>query len=357
MFSAKSVNGAKPFIYKSVTVSQIEQENRIFGKNPGFVIQSADETFRINIRPQTSLMLFKVVQTVFVHLDDVAGFELNLGNELLLQLATKEMPYEELLRLPVDVRAVALEVIFEQILDHVDQHSGGQSSFHSPDHISHREALNFSYLLTLTGQNNQERTLAQIRTDAQGADWLAAHLKRLPHAIDNDLGSLPMTGRVEAGRTELSFTEVRNLAPFDIVMTDSLFNQDNPEVRVRFSQQCVLIAAVVQPNQILIQDIHPFETELPGMIPDEIEIHEPSGPPLGDIPVELVFEIGAIRIPLGKLRQLQPGFTLQPAASIDPHKPVIIRANGVAVGHGEIIRIEDRLGIRILDFNGGPISE
>jgi type III secretion protein Q len=69
-----------------------------------------------------------------------------------------------------------------------------------------------------------------------------------------------------------------------------------------------------------------------------------------EIPVKLVFEIGATQMLLGQLRQLQPGFTVALDEPLDMKQPVTIKANGVVVGAGEMVLIDDRLGVRILDF-------
>ena len=78
---------------------------------------------------------------------------------------------------------------------------------------------------------------------------------------------------------------------------------------------------------------------------------QPSDLPVDDIPLQLVFEVGRTELALGELKHLQPGYTIQLEETIDKHKPVTIKANGVAVGQGEIVLIDEYLGIRILAFN------
>ena len=284
-------------------------------------------------------------------MDDNTGFEASLEDEFVLQLTSELMPFEELLSLPDDIRAVALEVALENILDRIDRHSGCRSSIREPGLAVLQEGLDRSLLLSLTRQKDGFRSIARIRTNDGGIGWLAAKLGRLPHKIDHPLDRLPIAGRVEVGRVVLPLAEIRELAPFDIVLAGGGFNQDLPDVFIRFSDRCVLAATVVQPSKILIQEVSPNERKSPGMPLDKKQTAGQSGPPIEDIPVELVFEIGAIRVPLVELRQLQPGYTLQPDVPIDPGKPVTIRANGVAMGHGEIIRIDNQLGVRILDFD------
>jgi type III secretion protein Q len=306
------------------------------------------DAFRVEFKPETTPVSFEECQTVYVRMDDNTGFELSLENALLLQLTAEVMPCEELLCLPADIRAVAPEVSLEKILDQIDRHGGSRSSIREPAQSQEHGPVDRSLLLALTRQEDGYRSIARIRTDGGGMAWLAARLGRLPHRIDHRLDGLPFAGRVEAGRTVLSLAEIRGLSPFDIVLADGSFNRDLPDVFIRFSNRCVLAASVVHPRKILVQDIRPNEMESPGMTHDPKETPEQSGPSLEELPVELVFEIGAMRLTLAELKRIQPGYTLQPDVPINGSEPVTIRANGVAVGRGEIVQIEDRLGIRIL---------
>ncbi|HEV2638267.1 MAG TPA: type III secretion system cytoplasmic ring protein SctQ [Actinocrinis sp.] len=64
-----------------------------------------------------------------------------------------------------------------------------------------------------------------------------------------------------------------------------------------------------------------------------------------DLPIRLVFEAGRIEIPFAELGELGPGQVLllpgEPAAPID------ILANGRRIGAGELVRIGERIGIRV----------
>ena len=50
---------------------------------------------------------------------------------------------------------------------------------------------------------------------------------------------------------------------------------------------------------------------------------------------------------MGELGQLQPGYTFKLSKAVERDRPVTIKANGVPVGGGENVQIDDRLGIRI----------
>jgi type III secretion protein Q len=67
---------------------------------------------------------------------------------------------------------------------------------------------------------------------------------------------------------------------------------------------------------------------------------------LDELPVALVFELGRTAMPLGEVRQLAPGAIVQLADL--PRETVDIVANGKRVGRGEIVRIGESLGVRIV---------
>ncbi|RRI00722.1 YscQ/HrcQ family type III secretion apparatus protein [Mesorhizobium tamadayense] len=67
---------------------------------------------------------------------------------------------------------------------------------------------------------------------------------------------------------------------------------------------------------------------------------------LDELPVALAFEIGRTAMPLGEVRQLAPGAVVALADVTDATVDII--ANGKRVGRGEIVRIGESLGVRIV---------
>jgi flagellar motor switch protein FliN len=65
------------------------------------------------------------------------------------------------------------------------------------------------------------------------------------------------------------------------------------------------------------------------------------------IPITLTVELAKIRMNLEKVLELKPGNVLNLQTSID--KPVDVRMNGKIIAHGELIKMGDMLGVKILD--------
>jgi type III secretion protein Q len=68
--------------------------------------------------------------------------------------------------------------------------------------------------------------------------------------------------------------------------------------------------------------------------------------PLADLPVQLVFEIGRAEFPLKEIAKMGEGTVLHASPSLS--SPVNIMANGRLVGKGELIRVGEGLGVRIV---------
>ena len=65
------------------------------------------------------------------------------------------------------------------------------------------------------------------------------------------------------------------------------------------------------------------------------------------LPVDVTFELGRSELRIGELSALQPGYVFPLAGPIEGAN-VTIRANGQAVGQGEVVAVGDTLGVRLL---------
>jgi len=71
---------------------------------------------------------------------------------------------------------------------------------------------------------------------------------------------------------------------------------------------------------------------------------------LAGLPVVLDFEVGSLSLPLGKIAALKPGYVMQLPARLEDTR-VVIRANGVRIGHGELVAVGDVLGVQVLSID------
>lgn len=69
---------------------------------------------------------------------------------------------------------------------------------------------------------------------------------------------------------------------------------------------------------------------------------------LGDVPLPVIIEVGRLQMSLQKLTQLQPGNLLE--LNVRPEDGVDLIVNGKRIAKGELLRIGESLGVRILDI-------
>lgn len=72
-----------------------------------------------------------------------------------------------------------------------------------------------------------------------------------------------------------------------------------------------------------------------------------AGVAVEQLPVNLVFVAGELQVPLGELRTQGPGHVYDLAGRLDGH--VEIRANGRVIGVGELVALEGRIGVRVVE--------
>lgn len=73
-----------------------------------------------------------------------------------------------------------------------------------------------------------------------------------------------------------------------------------------------------------------------------------SNVPVQNMPITLTFETMRQNISLGELETIQPGYIFE--GSNITEKPVTICANNTPIGYGEILDIEGKIGIRVIEF-------
>ncbi|HEX2881769.1 MAG TPA: FliM/FliN family flagellar motor switch protein, partial [Polyangiaceae bacterium] len=65
---------------------------------------------------------------------------------------------------------------------------------------------------------------------------------------------------------------------------------------------------------------------------------------LAELPIEVRVELGSVSLPAAEWAQLQPGDVIPFGPK---NSPVRLRANGKVIAEGELVRVDDELGVRI----------
>jgi type III secretion protein Q len=164
---------------------------------------------------------------------------------------------------------------------------------------------------------------------------VASLLERSPLA-PAEIDELPVAVSCRIGSTRLAAAELRRLRPADLVVLERhALGEETIEMvvggRLAFPAHISQSRAVVSggARRPMADD-----TDRGDIAAD-----------LDSVPVTLVFELGRMQLPLGELRSLAAGYSFD--LGKDLRAPVDILANGRKIGSGELIQIDERVGVRV----------
>ncbi|MPY25665.1 YscQ/HrcQ family type III secretion apparatus protein [Shewanella psychropiezotolerans] len=183
-----------------------------------------------------------------------------------------------------------------------------------------------------------------IRNGAGLTCWIENDLKLILSALpaaESVIGpsiQLPLALRI--GHTSLSLDQAKSLEHGDIIFFDSNHLTDDQAVLIIANQpiwRCGLID-----NRVTITAP---ETEKP-MSSEATDIQS--------LPINISFEIGEQTVTVAELSQLQENFVFELANSAD--QAVKLKANGQVLATGELVKINEHLGVRITKLTNQEIS-
>ncbi|MDQ8726881.1 type III secretion system cytoplasmic ring protein SctQ [Bradyrhizobium sp. LHD-71] len=157
--------------------------------------------------------------------------------------------------------------------------------------------------------------------------------------------SAPIIALFSAGTVRLPVRVLQDLHHGDVLIPDE-FPFERGEVVLTFGHRYQAIAHLKEDGAQVrsalqrikfVQEINTMEAK---SAPRAVETE------LGDLEIQLTFELGRQIVELDQLRTIAPGYVFPLGRS--PDDPVDIVANGRRIGRGEIVRVGDGLGVRLI---------
>ncbi|UPJ51773.1 type III secretion system cytoplasmic ring protein SctQ [Bradyrhizobium sp. 200] len=156
----------------------------------------------------------------------------------------------------------------------------------------------------------------------------------------------PIVAILGAGAVRLPLRTLQDLHHGDVLIPDE-FPFERGETVVTFGHRYRAVARLEE-NGVRVRSALQRITSI-----QEITTMEAKGAPrivetdeLGDLEIQLTFELGRQTVELEQLRTIAPGYVF--ALGRSPDDPVDIVANGRRIGRGEIVRVGDGLGVRLI---------
>jgi flagellar motor switch protein FliN len=171
-----------------------------------------------------------------------------------------------------------------------------------------------------------------------GIKNIANMYKKREISYKTDYNFLEFNISVLIDRIKISHKELSNLGINDIIILNNADFLTNSDIYIK------------TPLRIYSGDKKDNLITLNNIVEESMSSDNNTGDDINNIPITLEFEIGRKTLTLGELKTIQTGYAFELDAKIE--RPVSIIANGKNIATGEIIKIEDKIGVRILEFSG-----
>lgn len=211
------------------------------------------------------------------------------------------------------------------------------------------------------GHRNAAAGLRRVALFPDGADesqgaliWLDlpdATVSRLPReqAQEEIWQRVPILAALQAGRQMLSLVQLSSLRPGDVVLLsrplDGLHLAVAPSLLADVREQdggYVIGSAwyIDERREVSVEEINVETEAVPSVMLDQLT-------------VPVVCEVGRLAMSMADLKALKPGSVLPMSRRAD--QAVDLMVNGQKIGQGELVRLDDVLGVRVTrlaDSNG-----
>jgi type III secretion protein Q len=271
-----------------------------------------------------------------------APFDIILPASAAQSWMAARFPELALADMPDCLAAALLETVFEELSCMQLLCSRGQLQIQSlAQNPQSSRSLPQCFALSLSSQSGC--IYGQIQTDSLGLMLMAGLLSSLPMQDNRiDVDALPIVLNVEIGRTCLTAKALSELALGDSVLFDHIWIGQDQSLWLGYED----IGVRVRWQDFDLQVIEPLQvTDLRMFLDKESDMNQHNISPISEVGIDLRFDLGQRSILLSDLKAMQVGQTLSLDRPLSAS--VTIRANGTAIGAGELVEIDGRLGVTV----------
>jgi len=340
----------RPYPYKRLSRRQVDFSNRLLEKDPGLSFKLGKDSYFLRADADGGGLDAPGAMAATIQVDERIHFELYPEDALLAMTLGDALPVDEFRTLTDEVRGIALEASLEGLLDSIGRFTGGRSTITQVSETPSSEPLSEGIGFRLIRQREGQQSRGVLRANAEGMQWLAARWGRLPGKRRRLLEYIPVPLGIDVGRSELTASQISDLQCLDIILADGAGALHERDIRLWDGHGLTLIGKMVRPDQIKVEKFMNRNKDTMNKPSKPSQKRQAAALATADIPVTLVFEVGEARISMGELQNMQPGYTFQLSEPINMDCPVTIKANGAVIGTGEMVMIDDRLGVQVHDF-------
>ncbi len=156
------------------------------------------------------------------------------------------------------------------------------------------------------------------------------------------ISDVPINVRIQIGWTDLIFNKLIGIESGDVILLDECLLSSEDIIYLSISNGIGFRGKLEGSRIIILNEMEKFmnDVEVQSQNRDEM---------LDEINFRLTFDLGEKTLTIGELRTITSGYIFD--LGRDLRRSVIIRANGHAIGEGELVDIDGMTGVSILRFN------
>lgn len=195
-----------------------------------------------------------------------------------------------------------------------------------------------------------DEPVVRLRLNAAANAQLANALEQSPPVSPSDTDRWPTLPLILTPRLGTSRLTVRQWRTLDIGDLLLLARRSDPSaISILLCQRRRVVAvAHLNSSQIIIDRWVTSMSEPLTADPDSI----PSAFDPDDLEIRIDFDLGSLQVPLRELRAIQPGYCFEFAGLDRPRIRLIVGDR--LIGHGELVMVEDHLGVRVAELFQPP---
>ena len=198
--------------------------------------------------------------------------------------------------------------------------------------------------------------IARLGLDAAASLRLAARLEQEPQSATDSTPiierwpDLPIALTPWLGTTRLRQHEWRALETGDLLLLPRRVDPAAIPLHLKHRRR-TLATAHLADQRLIIDSLVPATMSEPSMTdPDSDSTPAVIDP--DDLEISVDFELSRLHLPLRELRAVQPGYCFELTELDRPRIRLVV--GGRLIGHGELVMIEDHLGVRVTELFGTP---
>ncbi|WP_461211043.1 type III secretion system cytoplasmic ring protein SctQ [Desulfocurvus sp. DL9XJH121] len=355
------MEAVEPVAYTPPVLSpgELRLHNALAGRDAGFGLAVGGRSWRVEPRPGAA----------DCGLPAVLGVRVGATLWRICLAATQDL--YEALDIPDDIDRGSLpeavlwgiaEARLENVLRALEALTGESAQFTSPDESPGTPCGCLEFSLA-SPEGGAIRGWAHVPLDARTLEALERVLAKRPR-LSHGLGVVPLEFCLEAGGMSLALSKLRRLEPGDVLLPEAwhpsagfVYLSAPPlRVRVPWPDTGSGMWSIVKESESSMSEAK-NEATAAAQAPDAAQAKEASPLQgikggLGGIEVDVVFEIGRLRLNVEDLETLGEGRTLPLPQSLGPHVPVTILGNGRKLGTGRIVNVGETLGVQVTALEG-----